>query len=484
MPLTKVLLAEDDLIDQMAFRHLVKTAELPYECVIASSLCEAQTALTTQTFDVVLTDYDLGDGTGLELCESVKGTPVIFITGHGNEAVAVQAIKQGAYDYLIKDHERDYLTALPITLENAIKHHQTKVQVQMLSQALRSIRDSVFIEDMKGKIVFVNQACCDTYGYSDSELIGKTPAILWQDAHEYSHVRHQAGELNRVGGEWEGEHLRKDKTSFPVSLSLSPMQNDAGQCIAFIGVSRDITERKQIERELRELNASKDKFFSIISHDLKNPLSLLLGYGEVLAKNWPQLSEKEIHQFTKGIVSTANQLHQLLETLLHWASLQSGRMPFQPFMLNLKQVFSVVLMLFGNAIEQKQLQISSSVSPEVYVNADEHMLSSLLQNLISNAIKFSKPEGMIRIKAQPYQEHIELTVTDHGVGIPASQLSRLFQMDQRVTTPGTAKEKGTGLGLLLCKEFVEKHHGTITVDSEVGKGTTFRVKLPLEQPNR
>jgi len=245
-----ILLIEDDHLDQMAFRRFVNDEGLPYDCRIAGSLSEARALLASQRFDVIIADYSLGDGTAIEILESIGNTPVILVTGAGDEEVAVRAWKAGAYDYLIKDLERNYLKTVPITVENAVKYKRTKEQAQLLSGAVMSTDDSVFITDTEDRIVFVNKAFCDTYGYAEEEVIGKSSCILFGISSPASENMYRAHE--RVAG--GAYHKRKDGSEFPVSLSLSSIKDEAGNETALVGVARDISEQVTAQDKIRTIN--------------------------------------------------------------------------------------------------------------------------------------------------------------------------------------------------------------------------------------
>jgi PAS domain S-box-containing protein len=248
----KILLIEDDELDQMAFKQLVERENLPYVCKMVGSVSQAQSILSSERFDVVISDYLLGNGTGFDIMDSVKNTPFILVTGTGDEEIAVKAWKAGAYDYLIKDLERNYLKMVPITVENAIRHKKTKEKLQLLSRAIMSTTDSVYIADMENKIIFVNRAFCKTYGYREEEIIGKNSNILCKEnppaATPDSH--HRAFGEQRV----ESYHARKDGGEFPVSISVSFIKDENEIEIAHVIVARDISERIFVEDKVRTIN--------------------------------------------------------------------------------------------------------------------------------------------------------------------------------------------------------------------------------------
>ncbi len=233
--------------------------------------------------------------------------------------------------------------------------------------------------------------------------------------------------------------------------------------------------------ELKESNATKDKFFSIISHDLRSPFHALLGISEILTDESSVLTIEETRNFNREMYKTLKNQFKLLENLLEWSRIQTGKMEYFPSNLDLRiRVSEVANILMGNAVK-KGIDLSNEIRPNLYVYADENMLRTILHNLISNAIKFTHTYGQITIEAIPKNGEVEISISDNGVGITAEEIEKLFRIDIQFTKPGTSKEKGTGLGLMLCKELVEKHGGKIKVESEPGKGSKFIFTLPSAQ---
>jgi PAS domain S-box-containing protein len=256
----KVLFIEDNKLDQMAFKRFVDKNDILYDYIIVGSVKEALQALNCGQFDIVITDHSLGDGTAFEILKSVKNIPVIVVTGAGDEETAIKAWKAGAYDYLIKDLDQNYLKAITITVENAISHKIAEKKLQLLSGAVMSTDDSIYIADMQGNITFVNKAFCKAYGYQEDEIIGQNNTILWLGKQQTENTR-SVFQTRTVGSSWEVGfyHKRKDNSVFPVSLSRSTIKDSNGNEVAIVGVSRDISERILIEDELRTENQNLKK---------------------------------------------------------------------------------------------------------------------------------------------------------------------------------------------------------------------------------
>ncbi len=273
----KILLVEDDKLDQMAFERLVQQQKLPYDCTMAESVAEAKKLLAREKFDVVICDYELADGVAFDIFDSVKNTPIVLITGVGDEELAVKAWKAGASDYLIKDQLRNYLKALPVTVENVINHRKTVEQLRLLSKAVVCADDSVYITDTENKIIFVNDVFCDTYRCKKEDILGKDSRILWAKGPPPSL---QPDDFNAPSS-WDIGffHKRTDGSIFPVSISRSDIKDENGDDIAHVVIARDVSERTKLEDELRKetlelvgQNRLKNQLVLQLSEQLKTPL--------------------------------------------------------------------------------------------------------------------------------------------------------------------------------------------------------------------
>ncbi len=249
----------------------------------------------------------------------------------------------------------------------------------------------------------------------------------------------------------------------------------------------DITERmaieekkKEITNELIELNKNKDKFFSIIAHDLKSPFQGLLGFSELLDDDFYELNDEEKKRFVENIRTTSKILYNLVENLLQWSRLQSGRIQFEPDEIDIHTLVNRSIEILKANIQKKKIFLENKISKNSVLTADEIMIQQVIQNLLSNAIKFTPAGGKISLFDERTDHVYKFTIEDTGVGIPQEVVPELFNIDSHYTTNGTENENGTGLGLILCKEFVERNGGKILVESEVGKGSKFTVVLPAK----
>ena len=250
--------------------------------------------------------------------------------------------------------------------------------------------------------------------------------------------------------------------------------------LGYIGSCYDITENKNNELKLIELNATKDKFFSIIAHDLKGPFNSVMGFSELLVEKVNEKDYEKSGEFANIILNSSSRAMDLLLNLMEWAQSQSGRMEFTPQYFEIVTLINEVTLLLNYIAGQKSVVIENRSPSSVLVYADKAMISTVLRNLISNAIKFSHSGGSVVVKANDQRNELTISITDNGVGIPKERIEKIFHLDENNSTPGTKDEKGTGLGLIICKELIEKNNGKFWVESLVGIGSTFYFSLPLK----
>ena len=232
--------------------------------------------------------------------------------------------------------------------------------------------------------------------------------------------------------------------------------------------------------ELKESNASKDKFFSILAHDLKSPFHGLLGLSRMIVEEFDTLTNSEIKSYLLTIKESTESTYKLIENLLEWSRLESGKIKYDPALQNMFTIVEDTRILLNQVARLKNISIRNKLGHQSFIFGDDTMLQSLMQNLVSNAIKFTPNGGSIEVSETQYDNYIEYTVSDSGVGIKEVDLNKLFRIDLSFTTKGTQQEKGTGLGLALCKEIVQLHKGKISISSVLGEGT--KVSFILNKP--
>ena len=270
-----------------------------------------------------------------------------------------------------------------------------------------------------------------------------------------------------------------------LNINKAPMFDENGNVVGIVGVMDDITTRIQFQNELietqkklEELNKQKDKFFSIVAHDLRSPFAGMLGFAEILSEDYAELSEEEKKFYIDNIQLSLKNLLSLIDNLLTWARLNLNRTDYNPEEIFLAEIIGSVIRSQSIAATNKKIELQSNTDKNLSAFADPDMIETVIRNLVSNAIKFTNAEGIVKINAFENGQTINVEVEDNGVGMKPEIANNLFMIDGHVTTKGTNDEKGTGLGLIICKEFVEKHGGTISVVSEVGRGTTISFMLP------
>lgn len=258
-----ILVIEDDRVDQMALKRFLRETKPPYNCTFVSTISEAKKVLMSKRFDLILSDFSIGNGTAFDIHSflgSNDDTPLVIVTGTGNEEVAVQALKRGVSDYIIKDIENNYLKVLPPTVERTLKRARETRTLRMLSHAIKNVNDSVFITDMNNIVTFVNEAFIRTYGYNEDEIIGRDGNLL-----------------GKIDMEGEFYHKRKDGSEFPVVLTMSILKDETGKDIAIVRIAHNITERKKMEEELMRLATTdpltgaynRTKFNEIIGREIE-----------------------------------------------------------------------------------------------------------------------------------------------------------------------------------------------------------------------
>jgi len=346
--------------------------------------------------------------------------------------------------------------------------------------------------NIEGIIMDVNPAWEETMGYRHDEIVGKSfKSILAKNYHSKFDnafaVFKEKGETRNI----EFKLKKKNGDLIFGSYNGNAEYAEDGTFLRSHCVLTDITAQKQAEETLkssehkfRELNATKDKFFSIIAHDLKNPFNDLIGFTQLLATNIYKYDKNKIEQFVQIIHQSSKLAYGLLENLLEWSRAQTETLKFNPEYIDLKKIIQENIELLNSNAQNKHIKISSDILKTTLVYADKNMVHTIVRNLISNAIKYTNDGGYVKLTSRVLPRSIEILIEDNGIGIDQNNIQKLFRIDESYTTPGTQREKGTGLGLILCKEFIDKNGGKIKVDSTPGKGTIFSFTLPTKKSDK
>ena len=398
----------------------------------------------------------------------------------------------------------------------------------LLRTLIDNMPDYIYIKDAESRFITVNKKLLSTMPFNNlDDIIGKTDFELSpskEAAREYYN-----DELNIIKS---GKPLiNKEEIGFDekgrqkvVSTTKVPFKDVDGKILGIVGIGRDITKQKNTEKklidqaeslnevnvlleerqekiqlqaeelnkqadalkgtnsQLEELNATKNKFFSIIAHDLKNPFQAIFGFSELLMRNFEDFDEDQRIELLGMIKSSSEGAYNLLENLLQWARTQTERISYSPTEINIHDIIKQNIELSQPSADKKNIKIKSKADCNSKVWADFNMINLIIRNLTSNAIKFTNNDGTITIGCEKKSlEECVISITDTGIGISKENIKKLFRIDEYFSTSGTAGENGTGLGLIICKEFIEKNKGTLQVESEYGKGTTFSFTLPVKE---
>ncbi len=375
-------------------------------------------------------------------------------------------------------------------IEDITEQKSVDLELRLMHKSIESTSDSLFWMTPEGRIVNVNEAACQVLGYAREELLQLF--VFDIDAHYNAEVwKNHFPELrkNQVL-KFESEHRTKDGRLIPIEIVANYLKfgNEEFDC----AVTRDITERKKIEASLmlakekaeereanlRELNSMKDKFFSIISHDLRGPFNGFLGLTEIIANDLHKMTLDEIQEIAILLNNSASNLHALLGNLLEWSTIQRGliHVVAKPFLL-LEKV-NQCLKLTVESAKEKNIDLNINIPGEMLVYTDSNILEGILRNLASNAIKFTPRGGEIYISAKSTDDKIEISIKDTGVGMSKNIIEGLFRLDVNTGRKGTEGESSSGLGLMICKDLIEKLDGELHIKSEEGKGSEFMFTLP------
>lgn len=335
-----------------------------------------------------------------------------------------------------------------------------------------------------GYVMDVNPAFTQLLGFSREECLSKTTQDLnlWYSDEAREKITSDVL-VKKVITDFEVYLRKKDGTGIFALMSSKVISLHGTPHI--ISTLQDISHRKEAELKLRQYsdelklaNETKNKFFSIIAHDLRSPFHAFLGLSGLLAENTDSLSREEIKNYASALNAALKNQFDLLNDLLDWAKLQNKDFMLNVKSVNLNDLVKSVLDPLSLSAKHKEILLRNNISPNLFLSSDGNMIKLLIRNLISNSIKFTNKNGFVEISALKKAGFIEITVADNGVGIPEDEIQKLLKEDGIHSTEGTGSEKGTGLGLLLCREIVKKHGGKIWVESELGKGTKFVFTIP------
>jgi len=432
-----------------------------------------------------------------------------------NNSIGAMVLQDYENEKAYGEREKKILIFVSEQIAAAIERVRTAEKLRRSERGYRAIyenaHDGIIIFDPHKRVILdANLQAAVLYGFNLEILKSvRLEAIIQNDVLKkmMKSLVSEAGKIVSVESTFE----QNGREKIFIESNLSRINYNGVDAV--LAIQRNITGRKKIENELKEyieklelttkqlednsrrlqnlnkqleesreelkiLNSQKDVFFSIIAHDLKSPFTSLLGFTQYLIQEYDSLSKEEIREFTFNIDKSARHVYNLLENLLQWSRIKTGRMEFAQVKIDIHDIASEVINLYQPNAMRKKIKLINSVPSKIVAFADNYMINTVFRNLIANAIKFTNANGSITVSAERQGNNVEIKILDTGVGIAEEDIEKLFKIDEHYTTIGTENEKGTGLGLILCKEFIEKNSGTIRVESELNSGTTFIITLP------
>lgn len=514
----KILLVEDQPIDaELAQREIRKVIEAP-EFRLVETRTDFLDALVTFKPDLIISDYNMPAFDGLTVIrltlEHLPLTPVVIFTGAIDEETAAESVKTGAVDYVIKGNTIRFRQAVQQALEKRQLWQERIAAAERLRASEERYRliSSVTSDYMFSTVVLPNNelvldwvagAFEDITGYTVEEYKaagGWRATIFPEDRARDDDAFRQLLENNKATS--EVRTLKKNGDILWVMVSAHPVWDAEHNRLAGIyGAVKDIDTRKKAEEELNRLNQNlnklvrertkelevlnrtKDKFFSIIAHDLKGPVAVIIASTEVMLKTLENNPDDKalLKKYSENILRSTQEGNKLLENLMEWAKTQTGGIEYKPGPIDLSVIIQDCLSAFKLIISNKNLLVDHPREPWPMIS-DKNMVAAVVRNLVANAIKYSHPGGSIEIRIQEQGDDVMVSIADHGVGMPEKVRAGLFNLSCKRSMPGTQDERGTGLGLILCKEFVDKMGGHVGLESIEGKGSTFFFTLPLKHP--
>jgi PAS domain S-box-containing protein len=496
---------EDDAL--LTVRELRRTGyDVEFERVETAAAMAA--ALKRRTWDLVIADYSLPQFSGTAALELLTSTgldiPFVIISGSIGDDVAVEVMKSGAHDYMLKGN----LKRLGPSVERELREAEMRRQRRHTELALGdsearkaaifdSALDSIISINHAGEIIEFNPQAERTFLYNRDQVIGrhmndliKLPGLGEQD-HRALGSYLVTGNNSILGKRIEFAAMRSDGSEFPIELSLTSIRTTAGPL--FIAYIRDLTEQKKQEAErersreleeqnirIQEANRLKSEFLANMSHELRTPLNAVIGFAQLLADEKVGPVSTDQKGCLNDILTSGQHLLQLINNVLDLAKIEAGKMELVPETFSVKKAADEVCAVMRTAAMQRYVKIRVDAAPNAdLVTLDHLKFKQVLYNLLSNAVKFSHDYGAIEVAfSLDSCQQLRLQVRDYGIGIKAEDMPRVFREFEQLDSGAGRRFPGTGLGLALTKKIIELHNGSIRVESEFGKGSTFIVALP------
>lgn len=467
----KILIVDDDSDALNNYARIFGDAG--YNVRTATNSTEIYEVLNSYTPDLILLDLVLKDESGYDILKKIKSDAryefiyVVIISGIlKTSADQSEGLEQGADGFIIRPIEKRELLA---RIDAFLRHKRTlddlRINKERFSAIINNDPDATLIINRAGKIVFVNPSAEELFGEPAEKLIDG-----------------DFGFPTLGSGETEIQIAKQDKIIFGEMRSIQINWEDD---IAHLVSIRDITTRKEDENkiktfaaELQSVIEDKDKFFSILAHDLRSPFNGLLGLTDLIVEDFNSFTAEELKEYNKQINEALHKQYQLLSDLMEWGKLQNAKRTLAPEKISLRKLVDEIFGQVSFSANAKEIALVNLIMDSTTLFAEKNMIKLILRNLISNAIKFTPRGGAVKTSATLNGNCTVVKISDTGVGMSQEQIKKLFHDNIRVSTDGTEKEKGTGFGLLICKELIQKFKGKIWCESEIGKGSNFYFSLP------
>jgi len=467
------------------FDSAPQPAALPKSCTSYVFRTGKSMLITQQVFDQLVERNDV------ELVGSNSPSWVGVPLQTFSRVIGVLVLQHYEEEGIYTERNLRFLDSIGSQVANVIERKRAEQEleksVSLLTATIESTADGILVVDKNGKTTNYNKKFAELWCIPEpilSTLDDKTLLSFILDQ-----LKDPERFLKKVNDLYmNDDEVSSDIIEFKDGRTIerySQSQKFNGKIVGRVWSFHNITDLKKAEKaikeneaRLHELNATKDKFFSIIAHDLKSPFNSIIGFSNLLTDQIKENDLKGIEKYAGIIQNSSQRAMSLITNLLDWSRSQTGRIEFNPEDFEIISVLDELIELLNDSAEQKSITILKEFPHNALVFADKDMISTVLRNLLSNAVKFTKPGGTVTLSVVQSPDEVRVSVSDNGVGMEKNTVDKLFRIDESYSTPGTQNEKGTGLGLLLCKEFIEKHGGNIRVESELEKGSTFSFTIP------
>lgn len=344
--------------------------------------------------------------------------------------------------------------------------------------------DYILHPDGSNQFQYVSSSCEEILELTEEEMLNDS-MVFWSRVHQddIEMLRLEDERTTRENSIFKVEfrYITKSGKTKWLQASSNPSKLLYGNTSLYSGYCLDITEKKNLENDLKQELETKDKFLSILSHDIRTPLGSMMAFSELLHEKLVKQDYTDLLEYSAIIKNTSELTFHFFDNLLAWGRSQKGINDFNPEYYSISGIINEVMGLLNAAVLQKNIQLEFDIDKNIEVFVDKNMIKTVLRNLLSNAVKFTADYGKISVSTKVSSHTLEISIQDSGTGMSKDRLDNLLKLDKIVSEKGTRGEKGSGLGLILCNEFVQKHNGTIKAESEPNMGSIFTIELPLRQ---